>query len=370
MQSRLKLGRIKLMKIGVYDPYLNTLGGGEKYMLTAASCLSAKHEVFVFWDQDDILTLGQKKFEIDLSRVNLTPNIFNQEISTIRRFLETKKYDTILFLSDGSIPFVAPNLYIHFQFPVDWINTKGFLEKQKIKRIKKIICNSNFTKEHIDKKFNMDTIVLYPPTYFKSKMPKVDLEGKKNIILNVGRYATFPNKASVKKQEFMIDAFKKMCDLGLTNWEFHLVVSFLENDRENVAKLKEKIDKYPIKIYENVSFEKLSEEYKISKIYWHAAGVGEDLVTHPERAEHFGITTVEAMLNGVLPIVIDAGGQKEIVQDFEAGFLWTNAIELIEKTFLVVKDPKLLEKLSKNAIKNAERFSTDSFCQKIINIFN
>lgn len=370
MQSRLKLGRIKLMKIGVYDPYLNTLGGGEKYMLTAASCLSTKHEVFVFWDQDDILTLGQKKFEIDLSRVALIPNIFNQEISTIKRFLESKKYDAVLFLSDGSIPFIACDLYIHFQFPVEWINTRGFLEKQKIKRIKKIICNSNFTKEHIDKKFNMDTIVLYPPTYFKSKMPKVDLDGKKNIILNVGRYATFPNKASVKKQEFMIDAFKKMCDLQLTNWEFHLVVSFLESDRESVSKLKEKIGKYPIRIFENVSFEKLSEEYMISKIYWHAAGVGEDLALHPERAEHFGITTVEAMLNGLVPVVIEAGGQKEIVEEAESGFLWTNAIELIEKTFLVTNDEKLSLRLSQSAVRKAQKFSTDSFCQKIINIFN
>ena len=54
-------------------------------------------------------------------------------------------------------------------------------------------------------------------------------------------------------------------------------------------------------------------EYKLAKIYWHASGFGEDLETHPEKAEHFGITTVEAMINGLVPIVIDAGGQKEIV---------------------------------------------------------
>ena len=370
MQSRLKLARINLMKIGVYDPYLDTLGGGEKYMLTAASCLSDKHEVTVFWDQDDILQKGEKKFEIDLSCVKLTSNIFSQDVSTVRRFIESKKYDVIFFLSDGSLPLIASNLYVHFQFPVNWINTMGFLDKQKIKRIKKIICNSNFTKEHIDKKFNTDSVILYPPTYLKSKMPKTEMKNKKNIILNVGRYATFPNKASVKKQEFMIDAFKKMCDLGLKDWEFHLVVSFLPVDKENVVKLKERIGKYPIKIYENVSFEKLLEEYKTSRIYWHASGFGEDLSIHPERAEHFGITTVEAMLNGLVPIVIDAGGQKEIVQDFESGFLWTNDIELIEKTFLVAKDPKLFERLSKNATKSALKFSTDTFCQQITNLFN
>ena len=40
------------MKIGIFDPYLGTLSGGEKYMLSIASCLSKEHEVYVFWDQE------------------------------------------------------------------------------------------------------------------------------------------------------------------------------------------------------------------------------------------------------------------------------------------------------------------------------
>ncbi len=370
MQSTVKLGRIKLMRIGIYDPYLDTLGGGEKYMLTASSCLSSKYEVFVFWDENNVLRLAHKKFGIDLSKVSLVPNIFNQEVSTLKRFSETKKYDAIFFLSDGSLPFVACDLFVHFQFPIEWINTTSFLQKQKIRRIKKIICNSNFTKEYIDKKLNTESVVLYPPTYFKSKMPKVNFKDKQNIILNVGRYGRFPNGTSVKKQEFMIDVFKKMCDEGLKNWKFYLVVSFLDGDRQFVDDLKKSIGKYPITVLENISYKELLEEYKKAKIYWHAAGVDEDLITHPERAEHFGITTVEAMLNGLVPIVIDAGGQKEIVQNYEGGFLWTNAIEFIEKTFLVTNDEKLYNRLSQNALKQAQKFSTDSFCQKIINIFS
>ena len=362
MQSRLKLARINLMKIGVYDPYLDTLGGGEKYMLTAASCLSEKHEVFVFWNQSDILDKAQKKFELSLSKVKLTPNIFSQDVSTFKRFLESKKYNAIFFLSDGSVPLVASSLYVHFQFPVDWVNTTGFLEKQKIKRMKKIICNSNFTKEHIDKKFSTDSVVLYPPTYFKSKMPNVDIRNKQNIILNVGRYATFPNKASVKKQEFMIDAFKRMCDLGLKDWEFHLVVSFLDTDKENAAKLKDKIGKYPIEIFENVSFEKLSEKYKMSKIYWHAAGYGSDLNKEPIKAEHFGITTVEAMAAGAVPILYNAGGYKEIVTDSVDGFLWQNPGQLIRKTLDVIKNRN---KFVKNTLASSKKFSYAEFKNEI-----
>ena len=38
------------MKIGIYSPYLDTLGGGERYMISLASHWSKSHEVSVYWD--------------------------------------------------------------------------------------------------------------------------------------------------------------------------------------------------------------------------------------------------------------------------------------------------------------------------------
>ena len=37
-----------MMRIGIFDPYLDTLSGGEKYMLSIASCLVQEYEVFIF----------------------------------------------------------------------------------------------------------------------------------------------------------------------------------------------------------------------------------------------------------------------------------------------------------------------------------
>ena len=54
--------------------------------------------------------------------------------------------------------------------------------------------------------------------------------------------------------------------------------------------------------------------YGRASIFWHAAGLGEDPERHPDRYEHFGITTVEAMSAGAVPVVIDAAGQVEIVE--------------------------------------------------------
>lgn len=357
------------MRIGIFDPYLDTLGGGEKYMLTAASCLSFKNQVYVFWDNDSILQLAQKKFKINLSKVKTTENIFNSEKSLFYRFLESRKFDAIFFLSDGSLPLVACSLYIHFQFPVEWVNTNRFMEKIKIKRIKNVMCNSYFTKELIDKKFNVKSLVIYPPTYQKKEFPKLQFDNKKNIILNVGRYAKLSDGSSFKKQEFLINSFKKMVDNGLVNWQLHLVLSFLEKDKNFTKEIKKLADDYPIKILENISYQDLLKEYSEAKIYWHASGFGEDLYSHPEKAEHFGITTVEAMANGLVPVVINAGGQKEIVEENKSGFLWNNEGQLLSKTLSIIKDAGKLKELAKEATDRSKTFSMDAFCTNIVRAF-
>ena len=38
------------MNIAIYSPYLDTAGGGEKYMLTIAECLSGENAVDVLLD--------------------------------------------------------------------------------------------------------------------------------------------------------------------------------------------------------------------------------------------------------------------------------------------------------------------------------
>lgn len=347
---------------------MDTLGGGEKYILTAASCLSKNHEVFLFWDGEIIKSVSEK-FNIDLSKLKQTENIFSKDVNLAKRLIKSSKYDAILYLSDGSLPIVACRLYIHFQFPVEWVNANNLITKQKLKRVKKIICNSEFTKSFIEKKFNKKSIVLYPPSYFLNEFPKVNYKSKKNQILNVGRLQQLNFGQFFKKQDLLIKNFKNIYDLGFSDWQLVLVVSYKKGDENLVNKLKSKIKSYPIKIIENCSEEELKKIYLQSKIYWHATGFGDDLEKHPEFAEHFGISTVEAMANGLVPIVINAGGQKEIVKNEKNGFLWDREYELLEKTQRLIKDDNLMQKLSNNALESAKEFSTDKFCERINKIF-
>jgi glycosyltransferase involved in cell wall biosynthesis len=138
-----------------------------------------------------------------------------------------------------------------------------------------------------------------------------------------------------------------------------------EEDEEDFSTLEESAKGYPIEFLINSTKDELWSMYNRARIYWHASGYGEDLYRHPELAEHFGISTVEAMGVGVVPVVINAGGQKEIVEDGENGFLWNTLDELEEKTLLLTKDTVRWEKMSQACREKAKQFSKERFCHEV-----
>lgn len=352
------------MTIGIYDPYLDDCGGGEKYMMTLAEVLSKENNVSVFWDNPEDLENIRRRFSLDLKNVKLTRNIFAPSIFTWERSQESKKYDVIIFHSDGSIPIVRSKLYIHIQRPIEHAKPSIFT-KIKMRQVKGFFCNSEFTKSFIDKTFGINSKVIYPPVELSPKKVK-----KENVILHVGRFRVMDKTAGgvldFKKQHIMLQVFKEMVDKGLKNWKFIMAVSVQEEDKEAFNKMKKNTEGYPIEFELNRSNDSLWDIYSKAKIYWHASGYGEDLSKNPEYAEHFGISTVEAMGAGAVPVVINSGGQKEIVADGVNGFTWKTLDEFREKTMILIDSKKLLEQFSDAAKTRAQDFSKEMFAQKII----
>ncbi len=348
-----------MKKIGIYDPYLDDCGGGEKYMITMAQVLSKKYKVDVFWDNPADLDAVGIRFSLDLKRISCVPNIFTPKSSLFSKLKTTQRYDAIIFLSDGSIPIVSSQLFMHVQRPLPNVRL-SFIDRLKLKRVNKIFCNSKYTKNYIDKTFGVSTHVLYPPVELHAKKEK-----KENVILHVGRFRvmdkTVGNASDFKKQHMMVNAFKQMIDQGLLKWKLIMAISVKKEDEVEFEKLKKIAEKYPVEFEINKSNKDLWELYSLAKIYWHASGFGEDLDANPELAEHFGISTVEAMGAGAVPVVINAGGQREIVTDGVDGLLWNTIAELIEVTLILINSKVELRSQSKNAIKRAEFFSLKNF---------
>lgn len=354
------------MKVGIYTPYLDSFGGGERYMLSIAEILSKNYSVDLFLDKHQ-LTLEPKLLipklakylDLDLSKINLLPAPIGEGSKFFERLFFLKKYDLMIYLTDGSIFYsTAKKNLLHFQVPFKNTAAKGFWGKIKLSTWNLAICNSLFTQKYINQSWSIKNTLLYPPV----ETGKIKPLKKEKWILSVGRFTSFSKS---KKHEEMIHAFRELLkEKEMNDWSLHLAGS-IEGDPNYLDELKELTKGIPVYFYPNLVSDKLIELYGKSSIYWHAAGFNEN---EPEKMEHFGITTVEAMAAGCIPIVTNKGGQGEIVDNNLNGYLWDDINKLILQTKKIISDPEIRKKFSKEAIIKSKKFSKNNFSENLYSI--
>lgn len=331
-------------------------------MMTLAEALLKKGwQVDVFWPNEKIKGKLTQKFSLDLEGLRF--NDYSPQVGNLcRKIRKEISYDLLFYFSDGSIPamFGKKNL-LHFQVPFHNVRGRKLANRLKLKLVSKIVCNSFFTNRVIEREYGVKGDVWYPPVSVEEFAPALK---KENFILAVSR---FEKSLTEKRQDVLVETFEKMVDNGLKNWKLILAGGSLidESKNEILKDLKIKAKGFPIEIKINVPFLELKELYAKAKIFWHAAGFGADEEKYPERVEHFGMTTVEAMSAGCVPIVINKGGQKEIINDGQDGFLWETIDGLINSTLKVVNDDKILNDFSASAIKKSRDFSKEKFYEKV-----
>ena len=116
----------------------------------------------------------------------------------------------------------------------------------------------------------------------------------------------------------------------------------------------------------NCPQEQVPVELARSRVFWHAMGIGVDEQREPLRIEHFGIATVEAMAAGCVPIVVDGGGQREIVTHGETGYLCNSLDEFAERTIELAVDRGRAEKLAAAARHRAKDFARPVFEARLL----
>ena len=338
------------MRAAIYNPYLDTLGGGERYSAVFAEVLAKNgYAVDMQWKDTGIKGALEKRFGITLDGVNVVNDVKRGD-----------GYDLCFWVSDGSVPILhARKNILHFQVPFHGVNGKSLINKMKFFRINKVVCNSNFTKNIIDKEFGIKSVVIYPPVNTLSIKPK----RKENLILFVGRFSQILQS---KGQDILIKSFKRMCDKGLKDWKLVLAGGTEVGVGNYIESLRNLAQGYPVEIIESADYKTLKDLYGRAKIFWSASGFSENEGKNPERTEHFGITVVEAMAGAIVPVIYAAGGHREIVINEENGFLWNTTANLVKKTQSLITDPRLLHKIALNALKSAEKYSEISFENNII----
>jgi glycosyltransferase involved in cell wall biosynthesis len=223
-----------------------------------------------------------------------------------------------------------------------------------------LVANSAFTQRWIERWWQRGSTVLEPPVRLRHP------GAKDPVILSVGRFFA-PGRGHAKKQLEMVQAFSALGRTGLADgWELHLVGGCDAVDRPYVEEVRAAARGLPVVLHVDASGGELDALYRRASIYWHATGLGEDLDADPVRAEHFGITTVEAMSAGAVPVVMAAGGQVDIVRHGVDGLVFTDADGLVAATSRLVTDAELRDELSATAVDRARRYGFDPFAERLL----
>jgi glycosyltransferase involved in cell wall biosynthesis len=224
------------------------------------------------------------------------------------------------------------------------------------------IVYSDFVKQWLRTRWHRDATVLAP----QIQLGAFDPRSKQSLILSVGRF--FASGHS-KRQDILIAAYKLLPKTLRDSWRLVLAGGFLgdENALAYLKQLQRDAAGHNITFELNVPQPRILELYTHASLFWHATGFGRQ-ACEPEKAEHFGMTTVEAMSFGAVPMVYPDGGQLEIVSA-KVGVFWRTPGELATLTERLIHSPERLASLARAAAEESKVYGPANFyevCAKIL----
>jgi glycosyltransferase involved in cell wall biosynthesis len=351
------------VKVGFWNPYLASLGGGEKYLLTIAEeAIAAGHDVSIL--------AAERPLPADWERLGIAidERSFEWVRATDEAELTERSRDLdLLVVTTHDVPprSEAARSVAMIQFPsrdrrrvrdrvagaVGATRAPAALASYDL-----FLCNSEFTRSHIDRRLGVEATILPPPV----DVPAGEPADKAREIVTVGRFFRGWHD---KRHDVLIEAMRSLGDAHL-----HVAGGLDANDpgaAEHLASLRAAARGLPVTFHVDAPRDELRALYGRAALYWHAAGYGADPARHPERMEHFGITTVEAMVHGAVPLSFDGGGQSEIVDDGRTGVLWTEPDELVARSRELLADEPRRAELGTAAREAARTYSRERFGERV-----
>jgi glycosyltransferase involved in cell wall biosynthesis len=115
------------------------------------------------------------------------------------------------------------------------------------------------------------------------------------------------------------------------------------------------------KLWPNASFEELHSLRLKSKVYLHAMPY-----------EHFGISIVEAMALGCVPVVHRSGGPwYDILERREIyGYAYSSVTEAVTKIKILINDPSQYIEKALLALRRSKAFTYEKFSKRLYEVLN
>ena len=378
------------LKIGVYDLYWSTMGGGEQVDGSIAQVLAADHDVTLLGPQPADVDATYRRLGVDLSRCGHRRVVDDREASEASADFDVFVNGT--YLSKAVNRARLGYYYVHFPGEVpSWrddarsrmgvVGVKALslapalphrlTEVQaafdrRVRRVEfvptytRYLANSKFTAGWVERLWQSPTDVLYPPV-----RPTVTPGPKQPLILVLGRFFD-PKYGHSKKQHELLATFGELHRSGrLAGWRMAIVGGCDATNRDSALAVRRGARGLPVEVHVNAPGATVERLLGEASLYWHGAGLGEDPQRHPERFEHFGISVVEAMAAGAVPLVFGAAGPAEIVRDGIDGRHWRTLDQLAEQTVTLVADEAARAVFGASAIARAADFSATAFADRL-----
>jgi GT2 family glycosyltransferase len=354
----------------IYDHALHFIGGGQKYGCTIAEALQNDFSVTLVSNKKINIKTLEKWYNLKLNKCDLkvielpinkkdkliNPSLAEHSQKNPFAKVEDEVLNHDLLINVNMVPHVNPiSLKSIFLCHFPDGNKGNFFYTNKYD---KLITNSKYTTRWLNNKWNLKADkIIYPPADMKYEK-RIN---KENIILSVSRFERTGSKKQYEIAKIFTKLYRKNPKL-MKGWKLILAGGSIENN-SYLKKVKQYVDMHnaPIKIITNLSNNELKKLYAKSQIFWHACGLNQNSKKSPNLIEHFGMTTVEAMQNSCAPIVINGGGQKEIIEHKLNGFRFQNEKELKKYTLKLIKKPALLKQIQKEAAKCSKKYNKNSF---------
>lgn len=375
------------MKIVVTHPSLNRGGGAERVCLTTIKALVQKgHEVrLATIDKTDWKFLERRYGRLwrpskeshivetmpvkgTISQAIFTVSCFLPELVLLSNEAESDLVintygdlaDSIVDVSyinaiPARLAHQYPQTFAFTSFPLLLMGQSYglFLRAlEKLGRRRTLIANSKFLQDVIRRHLRRDSLVVYPPVdtqMFKQKASKANLE---NAVLTVTRVR------SGKRLELV------PCIARLTRKATFTIVGLVDQASQGaLSVLKKAIDSQGVhdrvRLVTNRPFQELLAAYTSAKLY-----------LHTQQTESFGISIVEAMAAGCVPIVPRDGGPWFDILDQkqgEYGYSYDTVGEAARYVRSLLGDEQLRVEISRRAQIRAMDFDSAVFERKIQN---
>lgn len=215
-----------------------------------------------------------------------------------------------------------------------------------------ILAVSGFTRKVLREALGVDSQILYPPA--RLFHPGIGGDPRLPSVITVASFRTR------KKLQRVLDVAAQTPEA-----KFVVIGSSGPNGRHLLEGLQRRAA--AMELSDRVSFMMDARREELERHYWRS-----NVYFHPTPEEHFGMSAVEAMIAGCVPVVPRSGGQWEDVLDGRDGvwgFGYDSIAEAAETIRRLASDPELWRRMSLQAQERSRLFSAEAFSRNFLRIF-